>query len=885
MPTCIIKVNGFDWTLAPGPLCFSAPQFSGSIPGGHGSASFTVPVNSAYLAPHHSLREGAWTEWYDENAVELYEGEVFSIKPQVDSSGNHSLAVTCGGLISVAGKRADVSATWVHRGSEGWIRRPGTPSNLGNVTLDAGVIDLRVSLGSTQDFSASGLNNVVGAMFVLDSGLSDDTISHIDFAGLYDVTAESALNWTWGIWTRADMNFLSPSPGWTLSALTSTGDSSAGFSDHLTPPANTRVVLLQLYCAGGAHTTAAEKYITLTTADIFAGGRTTKPRIDEAMVALATRPGLALTSYSESVGAMLDDLRVGNGIAKVTAAEGMTTVAGLYPPFEWGFWDARKFICKPQTRVPANDAKVIVVGGGFPGLDSWDVAEDDEDVPQYACVFFANKDDPNLPEGWPRRIDRPGVIPDTADLRVAIVDYSNLILNDSAATAAGDNLISSGASGTGGVVTTDGLYTVHKFNATGYLYLPDGVSLSAETPVVAGGGGGGYAGGGGGGAGGYKTTTQTVSGLMPVTVGAGGKGATDGAAATSGGDSTFGTLTATGGGAGGNGDVAGVAGGSGGGGGGSLTFTPAGGAASPAGQGNAGGTNGGHKGTPGPGGGGGGAGAAGANATSDSAAGVGGAGISNDIVERGVNVGYAGGGGGGLVADGAPGTASHGGGAGGDSAAAATAGTRNTGGGGGGGSTAASGYVGKDGGSGVVVVRYLTPEGLPPRSLAKGTVVITGTVRNRKGAPVPEHHVRAGWWIQNLDWQPDPKLPPPALYITGHSVDLAGKKNALTIGVDWMEKEIGVRMAELLAIPPTVVPDALTQDAVDPYTPDTGADAGTDAGTEPDYGKPADPFSKTPTNPDKGEIGDPTWLPKLPDPNAPRWDETLPTPGYRPPWP
>ena len=88
------------------------------------------------------------------------------------------------------------------------------------------------------------------------------------------------------------------------------------------------------------------------------------------------------------------------------------------------------------------------------------------------------------------------------------------------------------------------------------------------------------------------------------------------------------------------------------------------------------------------------------------------------------------------------------------------------------------------------------------RSLAKGTVVIKGTMKNRLGAPVPAHHVRAGWWIQNLETGTGKPL-----YITGHSVDLAEKKNALTIGIDWMEKEIGVRQADLLAIPATVVPD------------------------------------------------------------------------------
>jgi len=117
------------------------------------------------------------------------------------------------------------------------------------------------------------------------------------------------------------------------------------------------------------------------------------------------------------------------------------------------------------------------------------------------------------------------------------------------------------------------------------------------------------------------------------------------------------------------------------------------------------------------------------------------------------------------------------------------------------------------------------------RSLAKGTIVITGEVQDRKGAPVPAIHVRAGWGIQNLDYQPDPALPPPVLAITGHSVDLAGKRNALTIGQDWMEREIGVRMAELLAMPATPVPD---EAPTDPYEPDAPYDPGEPDST--DYG-------------------------------------------------
>ena len=85
-------------------------------------------------------------------------------------------------------------------------------------------------------------------------------------------------------------------------------------------------------------------------------------------------------------------------------------------------------------------------------------------------------------------------------------------------------------------------------------------------------------------------------------------------------------------------------------------------------------------------------------------------------------------------------------------------------------------------------------------SLAKGTVVLGGIVKNRRGALIPAKHVRAGWWIQHLETGSGRPL-----YITGHSVDLAAGKNAITVGEDWMEKEIGVREAELLAFPASAV--------------------------------------------------------------------------------
>jgi len=98
------------------------------------------------------------------------------------------------------------------------------------------------------------------------------------------------------------------------------------------------------------------------------------------------------------------------------------------------------------------------------------------------------------------------------------------------------------------------------------------------------------------------------------------------------------------------------------------------------------------------------------------------------------------------------------------------------------------------------------------RSLDSGTVVIAGNVKTRSGAVVPAKHVRAGWWIHNIDASDDPLL------ITAHSVDLAAGKNALTIGVDWMEEETGAKLADLLAIPATAPPE-LPAD-LDPYMPD-----------------------------------------------------------------
>ncbi len=212
--------------------------------------------------------------------------------------------------------------------------------------------------------------------------------------------------------------------------------------------------------------------------------------------------------------------------------------------------------------------------------------------------------------------------------------------------------------------------------------------------VVGGGGGGGSSGAGGGGAGGVvyiPNFAVTPSTGITVTIGAGG------AASTNGVNSSFGSITAYGGGRGGTltdvsyGNNSGpYAGGSGGGSG--ATSTAVGSGAPASSQGSAGGlapTT-----SPFPAGGGGGAGQVGQNGASG-VNGNGGAGVYIPIFSSYGASGYFGGGGAGGYAGNTSGTGGLGGG--GDTN---VAGTANTGGGGGGAATA------KAGGSGVVVVAW-----------------------------------------------------------------------------------------------------------------------------------------------------------------------------------
>ena len=266
----------------------------------------------------------------------------------------------------------------------------------------------------------------------------------------------------------------------------------------------------------------------------------------------------------------------------------------------------------------------------------------------------------------------------------------------------------------GNIVANDGTYWYHAFTSSGY-FVPQ-VGLSCDVLVVAGGAGGGYWSGGGGGAGGlvYSSAQSLVNGTnYACTIGAGGTAGISTANGGNGGNSSFNSITATGGGGGatdlGTGSNNGVAGASGGGGNGG--YNNSGGAASPSGQGYPGG--GGASGAPFPGGGGGGSAEAGGTDTQ----GFGGDGLSTYsswglATTTGQNISgtvyYAGGGGGGTGAgstlksggDGGGGAGGYGYGG---TVLNPTPGTPNTGGGGGGGTSVANGAAG---GSGIVIVRY-----------------------------------------------------------------------------------------------------------------------------------------------------------------------------------
>ena len=147
-------------------------------------------------------------------------------------------------------------------------------------------------------------------------------------------------------------------------------------------------------------------------------------------------------------------------------------------------------------------------------------------------------------------------------------NVSNLAILPMALSNAAAQALTTVRSATGGTITYDGAYAIHTF--TGDDVFTPNFNGTLEVMVVAGGGGGGMDMGGGGGAGGLIYTTSypvTANQSLAVIVGAGGAGApagggsyrTDGAgpqpsshqftiSATNGADSTFGSLSTRGGG-------------------------------------------------------------------------------------------------------------------------------------------------------------------------------------------------------------------------------------------------------------------------------------------------------------------------------------------------
>ena len=294
----------------------------------------------------------------------------------------------------------------------------------------------------------------------------------------------------------------------------------------------------------------------------------------------------------------------------------------------------------------------------------------------------------------------------------------------SSATLYGIKSIPSAPKATGGIISYVNGYWVHTFTSSG-TFTPTQNLSNVEYLVVAGGGAGGEpdtggSSGGGGGAGGYRSSvvgessgggasaesrlSLTASTNYTVTVGAGGTiGGGFSVDGTNGNNSTFDTITATGGGRGARSTGAGPVDGSSGGSGGGGASGGAGGSGT-ANQGRAGGTTLGITGFYA--GGGGGANTAGSPATSGGA-GNGGAGLASSIT--GTSITRAGGAGGGTY-NGSVATGGAGGGGNGaaSNSFASTAGQANTGSGGGGGARLTTGgrMAASNGGSGIVVVRY-----------------------------------------------------------------------------------------------------------------------------------------------------------------------------------
>jgi len=309
-----------------------------------------------------------------------------------------------------------------------------------------------------------------------------------------------------------------------------------------------------------------------------------------------------------------------------------------------------------------------------------------------------------------------------------------------------------GVVATGGTISYSGGYTIHTFTTDGtFTVLRPG---TVEYLVVAGGGGGGKDAGAGGGAGGVRDGTgfAVTPQAYTITVGGGGNGATSAGRGTTGSNSVFSTITSNGGGGGGAyanpTGTSGYDGGSGGGGGGGTTNGGSAGSGNtpsttPS-QGNNGSAGSG-SGSSGTGAGaGGGAGAAG-GASTTTVGGIGGIGVQSSI--SGTATYYGGGGGGNSKSGSAQEGGLGGGGKGGvRDVIAGTAGTANRGGGGGGSDYA---YSGGNGGSGIVIIRYLTTNSLMVGiALDSSTILINCMGENTTLITSPP---ASGYWAGGLD--------------------------------------------------------------------------------------------------------------------------------------
>ena len=230
--------------------------------------------------------------------------------------------------------------------------------------------------------------------------------------------------------------------------------------------------------------------------------------------------------------------------------------------------------------------------------------------------------------------------------------------------------------------------TTNSDNTT-YTWQPPNDISNAQLVVVGGGGGGGgsYESGGGGGGGHKSLTGQSISsGNTTIVVGNGGTGRTSTHLGNTGKNSSFGSTSVLGGGIGASSNTINdpATGGSGGSGGGGTHQNITGGSGT-SGQGNAGG-NGITVANNWAGGGGGGAGSVGGNA-SDSAAGIGGTGVTNNFL--GSSIEFSAGGNGGRRPQNSNGTN----------------GTNHTGKGGGGGGKENGTSLGGSGGSGIVIIK------------------------------------------------------------------------------------------------------------------------------------------------------------------------------------